>query len=155
MDLSIDDLAITYKETFTARSSWYNLGLALQVPVASLDGQSTNSGITLQRVHTPLHTSLSHLFSYTLDTAVHRARAVCAVLINYLSPLTLRQKCQIQRLLMHRVNEHHQPWSCSEPLLVKQICPDVWLFVCHSFQFRRRHTLHSAEKPFSARALNT
>ena len=37
MDLSIDDLAITYKETFTARSSWYNLGLALKVPVATLD----------------------------------------------------------------------------------------------------------------------
>ena len=37
MDLSIDDLRITYKETFTARSSWYNLGLALKVPVAALD----------------------------------------------------------------------------------------------------------------------
>ena len=37
MDLSINDLGITYKETFTARSSWYNLGLALQVPVATLD----------------------------------------------------------------------------------------------------------------------
>ena len=53
MDLSIDDLRITYTETFTARSSWYNLGLALKVPVATLDdinGRSTDPIVLLREV---------------------------------------------------------------------------------------------------------
>ena len=37
MKLSIQDLALVHKDVYEARSKWYNLGLQLRVPPATLD----------------------------------------------------------------------------------------------------------------------